>query len=88
MIHYKQVKIIIDAPCLAEVFIHMLICHHGLCDLIVCKQGSIFISKFWSLSCYFQDIKQMLSIAFHSQTDSQAERQNSTIDTYLRAIIH
>lgn len=35
MVHYKPVKITIDAPGLAEVIIDIIIRHHGLPDFIV-----------------------------------------------------
>ena len=65
MVHYKLVKITIDAPGLAEVIIDMIVRHHGLPNSIVTNRGSLFTSKFWSLLCYFLGIKQQLSIAFH-----------------------
>ncbi len=33
-------------------------------------------------------IKQKLSIAFHPQTDSQIERQNNTIEAYLKIFVN
>ncbi len=47
----------------------------------------LFTSKFWSLLCYFLEIKKKLSKAFHPQTNSQTEKQNSTMRN-LRAIIN
>ena len=47
MIHYKPVKVTIDASGLAEVIINVVIRHHGLPDLIVIDRGSLFTSKFW-----------------------------------------
>ena len=35
MVHYKPVKITFDAPELAKVIINVVVCHHGLLDLIV-----------------------------------------------------
>ena len=69
MVHYEPVKVTIDAPGLAEVIINVVVRHHGLPDSIVTHRGSLFPSKFWSLLCYFLDIKQRLSNAFHPQTD-------------------
>ena len=88
MVHYEPVKVTIDAPGLAEVILDMVVWHHGLSDSIVTDKGSLFISKFWSSLCYFFEIKQRLSIAFHPQTDSQTERQNSTMEAYLRAFVN
>ena len=69
MVHYKPVKVTIDALGLAEVIIDVVVRHYGLPDLIVTNRGSLFTSKFWSSLSYFLDIKQKLSTAFHPQTD-------------------
>ena len=79
MVHYELVKITIDAPHLVELIIDVVVCHHGFPDSIVTDRGSLFISKFWSLLCYFLSIKRQLSTAFYLQTDGQTEQQNSTI---------
>ena len=88
MVHYKPVKVTINAPSLAEVIIDMVVRHHGLSNSIVTDWGLLFILKFWSLLCYFLCIKRRLSIAFHPQTDGQIERQNSTMEAYLRAFVN
>ena len=88
MVHYKPVKITINAPGLAEVIINMVVRHHGLPDSIVTDRGSLFTSKFWSSLCYFLGIKRRLSTAFHPQTDGQTERQNSMMEAYLRAFVN
>ena len=86
--HYKPVKVTIDAPGLAEIIIIVVVRHYGLLDSIVTDRGSLFTSKFWSLLCYFLVIKQKLSTAFYSQTNSQTERQNNTIEAYLQAFVN
>ena len=83
IVHYKPVKVTIDAPGLAEVIIDVVVWHHGLLDSIVTKRSSFFTSKFWSSLCYFFRIKQKLSTAFHPQTDGQTKRQNGTMEAYL-----
>ena len=88
MVHYEPVKVTIDAPGLAEVIIDVVVQHNELLDSIVTDRGSLFTSKFWSLLCYFLGIKRKLSTAFHFQTDGQTERQNSTMEAYLRAFIN
>ena len=88
MVHYKPVKVTINAPGLAEVIIVVVVRHHGLPDSIVTDQGSFFTSKFWLLLCYFLGIKRRLSTAFHPQMDGQTERQNSTMEAYLQAFIN
>ena len=51
-------------------------------------RGLLFTSKFWSLFCYFFEIKQRLLTAFHPQTDGQTKWQNSTMEAYLRAFVN
>ena len=88
MVHYKPVKIIINAPGLAKVIIDVIMPYHGLPDSIVTNWGSLFTSKFWSSLCYFLGIKHRLSNTFHSQTDSQTKKQNSIIEAYIQAFIN
>ncbi len=88
MVYYKQVKITIDAPGLAEVIIDMVVRYHGVLKSIVMDQVLLFISKFWLLLYYFLGIKKKLSTAFHSQTDDQTKRQNSMIEAYLRVFLN
>ena len=87
-VHYKPIKVTIDALGLAEVIIDMVVRHHNLPDSIVTDQRLLFTSKFWSLLCYFLGIKRRLSMAFHPQIDGQTERQNSTMQAYLQAFVN
>ncbi len=66
MVYYKPVKVMIDAPGLAEVIINMVVYYHGVLESILTDQGLLFISKFWSLLCYFLRIKKKLSTTFYS----------------------
>ena len=88
MVHYKPVKVTINAPGLAEVIINMVVRHHGLPDSIITDRRSLFTSKFWLLLCYFIGIKRKLSTAFYPQTDKQIKKQNSIIEAYLRAFVN
>ncbi len=88
MVYYEPVKVTIDIPGLAEVIIDMIVHYHRVPESIVTDQGSLFTSKFWSLLCYFLDIKKKLSTAFHPQIDGRTEWQNSTMEAYLRAFVN
>ena len=83
MVHYKPVKVTIDAPRLTEVIIDVVVQYHGLPDSIMTDRGSFFTSKFWSLLCYFLGVKWRLLIAFYPQTDGQTKRQNSIMEAYF-----
>ena len=65
MVHYKLVKITINALGLAEVIIDVMVWYHSLLDSIITNRSSLFTSKFKSLLCYFFDIKRRLSTTFH-----------------------
>ena len=88
MVHYKPVKVIIDAPGLAEVIIKTVVWHHSLSNSIITNQDLVFTSKLWLLLYYFLGIKQKLFIAFYPQTDCQTERQNSIMKAYLQAFVN
>ena len=88
MVHYKPVKIIINALGLAKIIINVVVGHHSLPDFIITDWGFLFMSKIWFLLCYFLSIKRRLSTAFHPQTNGQTERQNSIMEAYLRAFIN
>ena len=60
MVYYKLIKVTIDALGLAEIIIKVVVKYHGLPDLIDTDRKLFFISKFWSLLCYFPDIKKTL----------------------------
>lgn len=70
MIFYKPIKIIIDASDLVKVILDVVIQHHSLSNSIMSDWGLVFTLKFWSLFCYFLEIKQIHFIAFQLQTDS------------------
>ncbi len=53
MVYYKPVKVTINAPSLAEVIINVFVRYHGVPESIVTDRDLLFISKFWSLLCYF-----------------------------------
>ena len=56
----------------------------GIPDGIVSDRGTLFTSKFWSTFCWHLATKRRLSTAFHPQTDGQTERQNQSLEHYLR----
>ena len=88
IVHYEPVKVTINALGLAKVIINMVVRHHGVLESIVTNEDSFFISKFWFLLCYFLEIKKKLFTDFHTQTNGQTERQNSTMEAYLKAFVN
>ncbi len=74
----------IDAPGLADLIFERIISQYGIPNGIVSDRGSVFTSAFWSEICFYTKVKRRLSTAFHPQTDGQTERQNQTLEHYLR----
>lgn len=58
MIYYELVKIRINITSLGAVIIYIIIRLHGLPDVILNNKKTVFNNKFYSLLCYFLDIKQ------------------------------
>ncbi len=78
----------IDGPSLAKVITNVVVRHYRVPESIVTKRGSLFISKFWFLLCYFLRIKKKLATAFHLQTNGQTKGQNSIIEIYLKVFVN
>jgi hypothetical protein len=55
---------------------------------IVTDRDSLFTFKFWSSFCYHLWIRLRYSIVYHSQIDEQIERQNQTLESYLRSYVN
>ena len=74
-----------NSPELAQMFFEHVICKRSLPDNITTNRGKEFNSRFSDRVCSHLSINHRLSTAFHPQTDSQTERQNQTMEQYLRA---
>lgn len=70
---------------LADIIMNKVVAKYGSLKGIVSDCDARFISVFWSELCYYAIIKRRLSTAFHPQTEGQTERQNQTVQEYLRA---
>ena len=73
---------------LADSFAERVISRFGVPKGVVSDRGSVFISRMWAEICIVIKQKRCLSTAFHPQTDGQTERQNQTLETYLRIFIN
>lgn len=65
---------------LATLFIKYWVKDYGLPANIISDRGSVFTSKFWSVMCFYLNIRRNLSTAFHPQSDGQTERLNQVIE--------
>ena len=88
MVKYFPTRETIKAPELADLFVAKIIMQYKLPESIITDRGSLFTSEYWSMFCYSLMICKKLSIAYHSQTNSQTERQNQTLENYLCAYVN
>ena len=70
------------SPVLAWLFRKNIFRLHGL-EKIVSDRGSTFLSEFCKALLISLNIKAGLSMAYHPQTDGQAERINQMVEDYL-----
>jgi hypothetical protein len=79
----------LDAIGLAEILARKLVLRGaGVLQSVVSYRGPQFTSKFWAAFCHHLRINRRLSTAYHLQTDGQTERQNQTLEQYLRAYVN
>jgi hypothetical protein len=82
---YLPYKKDIDSPDLSRMFFQHVTCKQSELDNIITDRGTQFNSRFCTRVCTCMSIDHRLSTAFHPQTDSKMERQNQTMEQYLRA---
>ena len=87
MAQYIPTTKTVTATELADLFTDNIVRFFGLPLGIVSDRGSVFTSQFWADFCFVAKVKRRLSTAFHPQTDGQTERQNQTLEQYLRAYV-
>jgi len=75
----------IDSPELARMIFKHVIGKYCIPDNIITNCGTQFTSRFWTRVCSPLSINHRLSTAFNPQTDGKTERQNQTMEQYLRA---
>ncbi len=85
MTHYISTWKTMIAFNLINFFLDRVVWYHETSDDIVSDRDFVFTSHFWTSLCYHLLIKWKLNTAFHSCIDDQIERQNQTLETYLRA---
>jgi hypothetical protein len=65
------------------IFDHVMLKYDVSKDVVSNKEF-VFTSAYWANICYHMKMKRRLSIAFHSQTNEQIERQNQNLKHFLR----
>ena len=69
---------------LAKIIKSEIIKYFGIFKSCVLDRGSLFIFIWWAIFYYWWEIRRKLSTTFHPQTDGVTERQNQTLEIFLR----
>jgi hypothetical protein len=86
---YFRCRDTLDAAGLAEIIARKLVLRSaGVPESVVSDHGPQFTAKLWAAFCFHLRIGCRLSTAYHTQTDGQTERQNQTLEQYLRAYVN
>lgn len=57
---------------------------HGVPSKIISDRGPLMNAKHWKTFNHYLNSRRVLTSAYHPQTDGQTERQNQTLEQYLR----
>lgn len=85
---YIPILMTMTAEQMGELLMEHVFLKYGPPKGIVTDRGSLFTSNYWSAICHYLKVKRRLSTAFHPQSDGQTERQNQTLEHYLRCFIN
>jgi transposase InsO family protein len=69
---------------LAELYMSIIMCLHGVPKKIMSDRGSQFTSKFWEKLHESMDTRLNFGSAYYPQTDGQTERTNQILEDMLR----
>jgi len=81
---YLPTQKALSAEGLAKLLLENLVQWITFPQYIVSDRDKLFTSEFWQTMCFYLGITRKLSTTAHPQTDGQTERQNQTVEHFLR----
>lgn len=84
MAHYVPALSTWTAEDLTQVWMRDVVRLHGVPKLVISDRGVLMKSKTWDTFCHYLASQRGLSSAYHPETDGQTEKQNQTLEQYLR----
>lgn len=87
MKHFIPCKGTCNAEEVARLYAYNVWKLHGLPQTIVSDRGPQFVAQFWKHLTRRLQITNLLSTAYHPETDGQTERTNAVLEQYLRAYV-
>jgi hypothetical protein len=88
MVHYIPCHQSVTAEQVARLLMSNVVRYHGLPETIVSDRDRRFVAAMWKELWSLLGTKLNMSSAFHPETDGQTERQNRTLEEYLRSYIN
>ncbi|GJS47910.1 ty3-gypsy retrotransposon protein [Tanacetum coccineum] len=85
--HFGALPTSFNASNVVEVFLDIVVKHHGIPKTIISDRDPIFVSSFWKQLFHFSGTQLSHSTAYHPQTDGQTEVVNRCLEQYLRAMV-
>ncbi|KAG0158414.1 hypothetical protein PDIDSM_5928 [Penicillium digitatum] len=87
MKHFIHCKGTCNAEEVARLYTRHVWKLHGLPNTVVSDRGPQFVAQFWKHLTKLLRITNLLSTAYHPETDGQTERANAVLEQYLRAYV-
>jgi hypothetical protein len=84
MAHYIPARADWDGIDLAQAWIREVIRLHGVPSRVISDRGPLMNATHWETFNHYLNSKRVLTSAYHPETDGQTERQNQTLEQYLR----
>lgn len=73
-----------EAKTVAEKFVTLIVCKHGLPETILTDQGTNFLSSLFSETCKLLKIQKLQTTPYHPESNGALERSHRTLAEYLR----
>ncbi len=87
MVHLVPIRTTKKASDLTWLYVHKIVCLHGLPETIVSDHDSKFTSRFWCDTHKLLGTKLLMSTSFHPQTDGASERAIHSVAQILWAMV-
>ena len=81
--HWRASKKTIDAPAFAHIFIDDIIRLHGVHQEVLTDWDVRFAADYWRAVARILQMKLLMSMAFHPETNGRSENSNKTVVQYL-----
>ena len=84
MAHYIPASTKWDGIDLANAWIREIVRLHGVPERVLSDRGPLMNANHWRTFNHYLNSKRVLTSTYHPETDGQTERQNQTLEQYLR----